>query len=125
MLPEIVNPKGNAFHARENTTLAFVTVIVLPPRPDGAGKTTDQSTKTNALYATTRDSILLQTAQIYIHTVNVKEKIRARLLFDSGSQHSYVSRDIARCLNLPIVCQESLDVKVFGSNYNQVSDYDK
>ena len=96
----------------------------LPPRPDGAVKTTDQSTKTDALYASIRDSILLQTAQIYIHAVDSKEKIRARQLFDFGSQLSFIRRVIARCLNLPIVGQESLDTKVFGSNYSQVSDYD-
>ena len=55
--------------------------------------------------------------------MNAKEKIRARLLIDSGSQLSFISLDIARCLDLPIVGQESLDVKVFGNNYSQISDY--
>ena len=116
--------KGKCFSCAGKHHISICDSRSLPPRPDGAGKITDQSTKTNALYASTRDSILLQTAQIYIHAVNAKEKIRARLLFDTGSQHSYISRDIARCLNLPILGQESLDVKVFGSNYSQVSDYD-
>ena len=111
---KIVNRKGNVFHARENF-MSICNGCSLPSKPDEMPKVINQTSKTNALYVSGKDSILLQMAQIYIHAVDV-EKIRARLLFHSGSQISFICQDIARHLKLPIVGQELLDVKVFGRN---------
>ena len=96
----------------------------LPSKQHEMPKVINQSSKTNALYVSGKDNILLQTAQIYVHGVDAKEVIRARLLFDSGSQLSFICHDIASHLKLPIVGQEPLDVKVYGRNYSQVRDYD-
>ena len=116
--------KGKCFSCAGKHHVSICDGRSLPLKPDEMPKVINQSSKTNALYVSGKDSILLQTAQIYIHGVDAKEKIRARLLFDSGSQLSFICQDIASHLKLPIVGKEILDVKVFGRNYSQVRDYD-
>lgn len=70
---------------------------------------------TNVLYVGSRDHVLLQTAQVYIRNGNSMEKIQARLIFDSGSQISFINEDVASNLNLPVISQDSLNVLAFGN----------
>ena len=42
--------------------------------------------------------------------------VDARMVFDSGSQRSYVSKNLQKTLNLPITGQETLLIKTFGES---------
>lgn len=55
-----------------------------------------------------KDSSLLQTAQAYIGPKNAKSGIRARLIFDSGSQKSYITERTRNQLRLATGNKESL-----------------
>ena len=58
-------------------------------------------------------SVLLQTAMIPVFPVdNSEEAINVRLLFDSGSQGSYISDRLRNRLRLPTVKAEKLLIKL-------------
>ena len=75
--------------------------------------------ETNNLYVSARDNILLQTAQAYVSGSN--HRVRVRVIFDSGSQRSFICDDIKDQLDLPVIGKESLRINVFG-NDNQSRD---
>ena len=113
--------KGKCFSCAGKHNISICKGRNLAQKSEANSKPNEQGTKTNAFYANCRDDILLQTAQIFIHIGDSKEKVRARLLFDSWSQLSFVSEEIAKRLNMPIVGKESLNIKVFGNNVNTIS----
>ena len=53
--------------------------------------------------ARTKAKVLLQTARVQAYTLN-RELILVRLLLDSGSQHSYVTNQLTRRLQLQPIC---------------------
>ena len=59
-------------------------------------------------------SVLLQTARAY--AVNGSTSIPVRILFDTGSQRSYVTNDVARRLRLTPVKRDTLNLSTFGTN---------
>ena len=71
--------------------------------------------ESSALYVSSRDNILLQTAQAFI-TCDGKEKVRVRVIFDSGSQRSFICKNIKEQLSLPTVTTKPLLIKAFGGN---------
>ena len=74
--------------------------------------------ETTNLRAGTRNSMLLQTAQVLIcHPEDERNVVRARVIFDSGSQRSYILEDARRKLNLPTVAKENVVVNVFGNSH--------
>eukprot|EP00112_Aurelia_sp_Birch-Aquarium-sp1_P019022 Seg4627.2 transcript_id=Seg4627.2/GoldUCD/mRNA.D3Y31 product="hypothetical protein" protein_id=Seg4627.2/GoldUCD/D3Y31 len=95
----------------ENRNQATPTVIN-EGKPSGASQT-------NSLYVSARDNILLQTAQAYAS--GSEHRIRVRVIFDSGSQRSFICDDIKDQLDLRVVGKESLQINVFG-NDNQNKD---
>ena len=83
------------------------------------GKTTNtrpyrqpsQVSQTRAFYVGSHDSILLQTAQAFIGNGNVSTGIIARVIFDSGSQKSYITQRTHDQLNPQTISKESLLIK--------------
>ena len=74
--------------------------------------------KTTNLRADATNSMLLQTAQVLIcHPAGEKKVIRARVVFDSGSQQSYILAGRKQQLNLPTVAKENVVVNVFGNSH--------
>ena len=73
----------------------------------------------SALYVSSRDNILLQTAQAFI-SCDEKENVRVRVIFDSGSQRSFICKNIKEQLSLPTVATKSLLIKAFGGNPDNV-----
>ena len=74
--------------------------------------------KTTNLRADATNSMLLQTAQVLIcHPAGEKKVIRARVIFDSGSQRSYILEETKQQLNLPTVAKENVVVNVFGNSH--------
>ena len=59
------------------------------------------------------DSVLLQTAQAIISTENSEPAAKVRVIFDSGSQKSYISQQARDKLALPATTKESLLTKTF------------
>ncbi|XP_044164876.1 uncharacterized protein LOC122948842 [Acropora millepora] len=65
-----------------------------------------------------QDLILLQTAQVLIRDkdADVSTGTRARVIFDSGSQKSYITQHARDHLILPSTGKESLLIKTFGND---------
>jgi len=66
--------------------------------------------KTGTYYVNSKESVLLQTATIFVSTDKV------RLIFDSGSQRSYVTERLRSKVNLTTVGQDTLLINSFGSD---------
>ena len=67
------------------------------------------------MHINTKTPVLLQTAKGYISPpANPKRTAIARLIFDTGSKHSYISAKLKEDLQLPTVGQETIAIKVFG-----------
>eukprot|EP00794_Sanderia_malayensis_P016989 gene16989-18701_t len=76
-----------------------------------------QGSSTTAMFVDTRNSVLLQTAKGYVSAPNDPGNSQlARLIFDNGSQKSYVSEELRNKLRLPTLSQETLSIKTFGMN---------
>ena len=70
------------------------------------------------LYVETKNSVLLQIAKGYISAPNDSANVAlARLLFDGGSERSFVSTRLKDALALPVIGQETLVIKTFGSDH--------
>ena len=86
-----------------------------------SGNTTNRqhpSAHASTLPEGSQDSILLQTAQALIRDkkANASTGTRARVIFDSGSQKSYITRHARDQLFLPSAGKESLLIKTFGND---------
>ena len=78
-----------------------------------------QVSQTRAFYVGSHDSILLQTAQAFIGNGNASTGIRARVIFDSGSQKSYITQRARDQLNPQTISKESLLIKTFGTDFTR------
>ena len=58
--------------------------------------------------------MLLQTARAVATNDQAKLSTRVRILFDSGSQRSYVTEQVCSRLRLKPICTERLQVNTFG-----------
>ena len=58
--------------------------------------------------------MLLQTAKAVPTNDQAKLSTRVRILFDSGSQRSYVTEQVCSRLRLKPICTERLQVNTFG-----------
>ena len=62
-----------------------------------------------------QNSVLLQTARAHVSSTNEASMKYARLLFDSGSQLSYINPTARDELQLPTVGKQQVALKVFGN----------
>ena len=68
------------------------------------------------LYVNSKTQILLQTARARVSRAdNQNYEINARVLFDSGSQRSYVKSNLKEQLAVPTLRKEKLIIKTFGN----------
>ena len=86
-----------------------------------SGNTTNRqypSAHASTLHVRSQDSILLQTAQALLRDKNADASTgtRARVIFDSGSQKSYITQHARDQLFLPSTSKESLLIKTFGND---------
>eukprot|EP00795_Rhopilema_esculentum_P007117 gene7116-12770_t len=56
------------------------------------------------------------TASAYVYGEDSAKKTRITMLFDSGSQRSYVSEDLRNKLNLPADSSETINLNTFGTD---------
>ena len=61
-----------------------------------------------------KNGILPQTARVDVSAVDDNEQVCTRVLFDSGSQRSYISEKVRNRLNLKAVRSEKVIIKTFG-----------
>ena len=67
-----------------------------------------------------KKEVLLQTARAYAFGEDKTKKIAIDVLFDSGSQRSYVSEEIKKKLSLNVENVETININTFGSDkYNK------
>ena len=84
-----------------------------------------QAKEATNLFAESKPSILLQTAQAEIFNIDNKEhKIVVRVVFDSGSQRSYVTKRVKDYLNLPVAAREQIYLRTFGQNKGKLEAMD-
>ena len=76
-----------------------------------------ETPSTTSNISTNKNNVLLQTA-----TVSVSNNIQ--LLFDSGSQRSYISTEIRNRLKLPTLRTERLVINTFGNQDAQIKNID-
>ena len=90
----------------------------------GAERSPDKNMATANTTNTVKDrrTILLQTARVMAFSEESKQPVPVRVLFDSGSQMSYVTENLQRKLNLKPVKVERLHLNTFGTtNYKTQS----
>ena len=77
----------------------------------------DESTESTTVTAKERGNVLLQTATGYVYNGSNKDQcFKVQMLFDLGSQRSYVTEELMKKLNLGIECNEMLNLNTFGSS---------
>lgn len=88
--------------------------------PKRERKPTPEQPKQEVVAASTvcvdhQTSVLLQTAQSLVGPPNdPRNKVNARVIFDSCSQRSYVTHRLQHALKLPVVGNDNLLIKAFG-----------
>ena len=80
--------------------------------PGGTSPSQPQTTLTTAARSKTR--VLLQTAKTFAFSVG-NSTVPVQVLFDSGSQRSYITEKLKVKLSLTPIRQETLHLNVFGS----------
>ena len=81
-----------------------------------------QPSTSTALWSSGSAAVLLQTAQTTVfNPTNPGRSCRVRIVLDSGSQRSYVTQHVARCLSLANEGEQSLTIMTFGSSEEKTS----
>ena len=76
----------------------------------------EKNTESNVSLVIDRNQILLQTARARVSSVDDKNFANLRILFDSGSQLSYISPRARKILKLKTEKTRSVNLKTFGEN---------
>ena len=72
-----------------------------------------------------KNVVLLQTASVSVSGFENKIKIdNVQLLFDSGSQRSYISEDLRKKLNFPTLQTKNIVINTFGNKENKIESID-
>ena len=100
----------------------------IPPDPSSANREEDNNINTNvttndneglvAHASCDKNGILLQTARADILPVDDSFQVQTRILFDSGSQRSYISDKVRHALKLKAIRVEKVVIKTFGQVEN-------
>ena len=81
--------------------------------PDGVSPSSD-AINTTTTVANSKLCFVLQTAKAIVKTPNTQRGVQARILFDNGSQRSYVTESLREKLKAPTVKSETLNLNTFG-----------
>ena len=89
--------------------------VIPKPQQNPTQSRNQTEAATTSMCVNTNTSVLLQTAQAYVsNPTNPQQKIKARIIFDSCSQRSYVSHKLHKALNLNSIGCDRLLIKAFG-----------
>jgi len=75
-------------------------------------------------FVSSSNGVLLQTASAVISDTSGVRKKYTRILFDSGSQRSYISQDLCKSLKLKPLRSEKIIIKTFGDDNSKVQNLD-
>ena len=94
-----------------------VHVSVLEENTTNESETTSATTGTNANVSKQPKTVLLQTARAVALEETGETSTSVRILFDTGSQRSYITENLRSKLKLKSVQQERLNLNTFGNNH--------
>ena len=77
------------------------------------GEVRNQHVLTTANFST-KTSVVLQTATAYAQGIGAAKVVPVRILFDSGSQRTYITKDLKNRLGLKTIKTETLNLNTFG-----------
>ena len=77
--------------------------------------------KIKNLSSSSKEMILLQTAEVYVVNGRNNKQIKLKVLFDSGSEKSFLSKRAYTCLQLSTICTENLKINTSGNENSQNS----
>ena len=90
-----------------------------PDNPTENKETASSTTKTSTTtFIGDGNNVLLQTARAKVSSTNERKCENLRILFDSGSQHSYISPAARQRLDLEKLNSTDMNVNVFGGGGN-------
>ena len=87
------------------------------PTPPATTQKTEPETTTTGLTSAKFQTVLLQTAVAKIQNGNHSENLR--LLFDSGSQQTYISPEAKKLLKLETIDKKTVSIKSFGNGKSE------
>ncbi|KAH7967780.1 hypothetical protein HPB52_002348 [Rhipicephalus sanguineus] len=93
-----------------------ITPLCDPPVPSSDPKTAAELHSTVSLSNSSKNSVLLRTAQVWVD--GPCRKRLARCLFNGGSQRSFVAESLCRELNLEVIGDEEVTIHPFGGAAN-------
>ena len=99
-------------------------IYICTKKSTGQGPGNDDVKKTVTTHVAASDSILLQTAKANISAIGANDLITTRILFDSGSQRTYVTQNVRNTLKLKTIRTERMLIKTFGRNDNHIQKLD-
>ena len=76
--------------------------------------------KTSNNFANNKNNVMLQTAVGQIYDVNSERFVMSRLLFDTGSQRTYITDSLRRRLKLKAVRRENIIIQTFNSTESEL-----
>ena len=80
---------------------------------------------TAGFYVNAHTQILLQTARAIVSRPHQSQStVNGRILFDSGSQRTFITNTLKDKLQLPVLNSEQLMIKTFGTNDEQLRSCD-
>ena len=81
----------------------------------------NSSQSTTNMHINAKNSGLLQTARVRVKSPQEQQSRTVRLILDSGSQKSYVTREIKDALGLPVIGKDKLLIKTFGKTSPKIT----
>ena len=94
------------------------------PSPSGATETSTTRATTTAATLRKKGTVLLQTARAVASNADGTKTKDVRILFDNGSQRSYVTNTLKSQLNLGTMKKETLHLNTFGEQNYRKQDCD-
>ena len=101
-----------------------ISICTFEKKDDSTDGTEQNDGVTATNISTNKNNILLQTATVVVSNLNNSEKKTVNLLFDNGSQRTYITSELRNRLKLPKIRTERLFVKVFGNKNFKCQNFD-
>ena len=78
---------------------------------------TESTENPHGCHVLSNDSfVVLQTALVVVKNPKDSKELKIKVLFDNGSQRSYISNRVANFLNLPSESVVNICISTFGNN---------
>ena len=102
---ETVNEKSSTGNAKEKSSDSLA----------------NSSQSTTNMHVNVKNSVLLQTARVQVKPPQQQQSNTVRMVLDSGSQKSYVTKEVKYALELPVIGKDKLLIKTFGETTPKIA----